>query len=185
MCSGCTYLCRVLGRPSPVSCTGEALTCVVYWGGPYLCRVLGRPLPVSCTGKALTCVVPWGCSYLCRALGRPSPVTCPHLCQHCVVLFRPVHLASDSCVLSDLEVKVDDLVREGWELVAEAEPVLALHRRRPRKAVVLLARVLVQLLAIRSKQLHVDIVVSPRDNLPTKANSLSLKTQKTYIITSD
>ena len=68
-------------------------------------------------------------------------------------------------LVADLEVEVDGLVRERREFVAEAELVLAGHVRRPREAVVLLARVLVQHLAVDTDDLDVNVVVAPGDDL--------------------
>ncbi len=86
------------------------------------------------------------------------------LCHSCV----PGSVCYERFLVADLEVEVDDLVREGGELVAEAEAVLALLVRRPREAVVLFLRVFVQGLTVRPRQLHVHVIIASRDHLKTK-----------------
>lgn len=76
-----------------------------------------------------------------------------------------VLLIKQRLLLANLEVEVDHLVGEGGELIAEAELVDAGLVRGPGEAVVLLLYVLVQRLSVRRRQLHVDIVLTPRDHL--------------------
>lgn len=68
-------------------------------------------------------------------------------------------------VIANLEVKVDRFVREGWELIAEAELVGAIFGCCEGKAVVLLLHLLVESSSIWVLQTTVHIVVATSDNL--------------------
>lgn len=68
-------------------------------------------------------------------------------------------------VIANLEVKVNRFVREGWELIAEAELVGAIFGCCEGKAVVLLLHLLVESSSIWVLQTTVHIVVATSDNL--------------------
>ena len=75
------------------------------------------------------------------------------------------HGLHNGFLVAHLQVKVDNFVREGGELIAEAEGVDALEVGLPRETVILLLHVLVQHLTIGGRQLHVHIVVTSHYNL--------------------
>ena len=77
----------------------------------------------------------------------------------------PVLVGEQRGVLADLEVKVDRLVSEGGELVAEAELVGSVLGRSVRETVVLFLHLLVENRALWVFQATVHIVMSTRHNL--------------------
>ena len=67
--------------------------------------------------------------------------------------------AGEGLLVSDLEVDVDELVREGGELVGEARLVLARHLRLELVRVVLLLHLLVEHVVLRVRDDHVHVVL--------------------------
>ena len=94
-----------------------------------------------------------------------------YLCQ-CGLLLVAIHARLDRVFAADLKIKVDKLVSERRELVAEAELVFSLDIGRPREAVVLFLSILVEDSIVWRRQLHIHVVITARDNLhknkPTK-----------------
>ena len=76
-------------------------------------------------------------------------------------------------LISDDEVKINYFVSKGGELVAEAEAVLALLRRRPRERVVLLLRFFVENLLRWRYKFKIDVVLASADYL--KVNTSGVK----------
>lgn len=64
-----------------------------------------------------------------------------------------------------MKVKVDSLMCEGGELIAEAELVRAIFRSSKRETVILLLHFFVQNCTVRILETTVNIIVAPGDNL--------------------
>lgn len=98
--------------------------------------------------------------------GSPSLVTVTH--THLSESCDPIpHVWENGGLVTHLEVKVDSLVREGGELVTEAEPINALGLRLVREAVVLLLGLPVDDVAHGVFHIAVHVVVASSDNLTT------------------